>query len=340
MKNDNSQLITEEEIYLSLNDLFQDYYKIYYKEIKSFFLFILIILLIFFYRGKSKDKVPVSKINLCMCVIAKEENRYIREFVEFYKKMGVDTIFLYDNNDLNGERFEEVIPDYIDNGFVNVTNYRGLISPQQKSYEVCYKNNMRSYDWFIFYDVDEYIYLKDFNDIKSFLNDKRFKQCQRIQLNWVFYTDNNLLYYDNRTLEERFTEKEPNARKYKTGGQQEIKSIVRGHIKNINVHCIHVIDRSLYNCDGFGKKKPIVRITTLESDYEYYYIKHYYSKSTEEFIEKIMKTDAYHKNGEEKRMNKIKRYFTYSEVTKEKLDLIENRTKLNLSSFRKLIKNQ
>ena len=36
------------------------------------------------------------------------------------------------------------------------------------------------------------------------------------------YTDNNLLFYDNRTLQERFKEKEPNVRKMKTGGRQEI----------------------------------------------------------------------------------------------------------------------
>ena len=32
------------------------------------------------------------------------ENKYIREFVEFYEKHGVDKIFLYDNNDIDGEK--------------------------------------------------------------------------------------------------------------------------------------------------------------------------------------------------------------------------------------------
>ena len=37
-----------------------------------------------------------------LCAIAKNENLYIREWVEHYKNIGVSKIFLYDNNDING----------------------------------------------------------------------------------------------------------------------------------------------------------------------------------------------------------------------------------------------
>ena len=46
--------------------------------------------------------------------------------------MQVDKIFLYDNNDINDERFEDVISDFIENGYVEIINYRGLITPQKK----------------------------------------------------------------------------------------------------------------------------------------------------------------------------------------------------------------
>ena len=42
-----------------------------------------------------------------------------------------------------------------------------------------------------------YLSLKDFKNIKSFLNQNKFSKCQAIQLNMYFHTDNNLLYYDN-----------------------------------------------------------------------------------------------------------------------------------------------
>ena len=74
----------------------------------------------------------LKKIKICICTIAKNENRYIKEYVEYYKKYGVDKIYLYDNNNPNSERFEEVIKEYIDQNYVEVNNWRGIKSPQMK----------------------------------------------------------------------------------------------------------------------------------------------------------------------------------------------------------------
>ena len=121
--------------------------------------------------------------------------------------------------------------DYIINGFVEIINFRGLVAAQLKEYQDCYKNNYKKYDWLIFFDMDEFIFLKNYKNIKKFLKKKIFDKCQRIQLNWIFHTDNNLLYYDSRNVLERFTEKEPNARNRKIGGSQEIKSMVPTSMK-------------------------------------------------------------------------------------------------------------
>ena len=43
----------------------------------------------------------IKNTKVCICTLGKKENRYVREFVEYYEKYGIDKIFLYDNNDLN-----------------------------------------------------------------------------------------------------------------------------------------------------------------------------------------------------------------------------------------------
>ena len=73
----------------------------------------------------------------------------------------------------------------------------------------CYQKNYQNYDWLIFYEVDEYIHLKNYTNIKKFLTEERFNNCSKIYLNWVFHTDNNLIHYDNRSVQERFPETEP-----------------------------------------------------------------------------------------------------------------------------------
>ena len=60
---------------------------------------------------------------ICLCVIGKEENLYVEEYISHYKMLGFNHIFIYDNNDINGEKFEDVIKDEIKNGFVSIIIY-------------------------------------------------------------------------------------------------------------------------------------------------------------------------------------------------------------------------
>ena len=72
-------------------------------------------------------------------------------------------------------------------------------------------------------------------------------------------------------------------------------------------------------------------IFATENDYTNYYIDHYYSKSTKELIEKVMKGDNLIIKYEYERL-KIKKYFTQSIITSEKLDMIEQKTGLKFLS--------
>ena len=168
-----------------------------------------------------------------------------------------------------------------------------------------------------------------------FLNNSRFNHCQKIQLNWKFHTDNNLLHYDNRTLKERFPEVSKRARGKKVGSFEGIKTIIRGYIPGIKIDCIHRLNTKILPCNGFGRETKPLGIVSEVADYEYYYIDHYYSKSTEEFIHKLNKGDALFRDN---RMDRIKNYFYENDITKEKIDYIEKSTGLNLSVFRNRIK--
>ena len=268
-----------------------------------------------------------------MCTPAKEENKYIKEFIEHYKNYGVDKIFLYDNNDIDGEKFDDILNQYIKSKFLVVVNFRGKKKAALDMMHDCYQKNYRYYDWLIFYEVDEYLYLKDIKNIKIFLNNVKFSKCQKIQLNWIFHTDNNKLYYEDKPLKERFPEREEKARNRDFGGSLQVKSILRGHIPNITINCIHTLNRKLYTCNGFGEKQKPFGIRTRKSDFKYYYIDHYYCKSTEEFINKVNKGDIlyYKKNI----LHRINNYFKMNKMTNEKIKMFEKGIGLNLSILRK-----
>ena len=295
-----------------------------------FFLLLIISSRIFFKEIKDKE------IKVCLCTPGKNENKYIKEFVEHYKNYGADKIFLYDNNDLDGEFFEQEISNYINDKFVEVVNFRGKKKALLLMMNDCYRKNFRNYDWLIFFEIDEYIYLKDFTNIKEYLNSTKFIKCQKIHLNWVFHTDNNLLYYENRPLKERFPEIEDRAQKNINNVSQGIKSILKGHIPHIKINCVHSLNSKLKSCDGFGNIAKINGIITSHPDFRNYYIDHYNFKSTEEFINKINFGDAlFFKDNQ---IDRIKVYFGNNKITLEKIQLVEKGTGLNLSEIRNKLK--
>lgn len=217
-------------------------------------------------------------------------------------------------------------------GFVEIINWRGKKLPQIKAMNDCYKRNYNNYDWFLFYDIDEYIHLKNYFNIKYFLNEKKFCNCQLIYLNLILHTDNNKLYYQNESIFKRFPETVPLTKP--EAKRLEIKFILRGHISNVKIKNQHYCNYKLKNCDGFGKKNMNKEIYTRNPDYKYFYIDHFFSKSTEEFIDKLIKGDCRYSKFQKMKLRKIGRYFNQSEPNRDKIDLIEKRLNISFNNSR------
>ena len=321
-----------------------------YKSSKYILIFFFLVILytyfgeiIFYNIFKSifPNFIKKQKKEICICTLGKEENKYIKHFVEHYKNLGVDKIFLYDNNDKNGENFEDVLSEYIKEGFIEILNYRGKIAPQLKVFEHCYNKYQSVYDWIIFFDIDEFIHLSNYTNIKKFLHEKKFDKCKLIYFNCVRHTDNDLLYYDSRPLEERFPIIHWNSSMY------TLKSIIRGNITNhIKFTTTHWLNRGLKKgCNVFGKfVHPTWKVQLGDSinhpKYKMYYIDHYCFKSTEEYINKINKGDGEFGFKKRIKMHKIQLYFEYNRITLKKINYIENKTGLNLEEYKLMLQKE
>ena len=287
----------------------------------------------------SMNKINKSKTKVCICTLGKKENKYVKEYVDHYKALGVDKIFLYDNNDINDEKFEDVLSDYVKDDFIKIFNYRGKVAPQLKIFEKCYNSNKNKYDWFIFFDIDEFIHLNNYNKISDFLDEKKFKDCKLIHFNCLRHTDNDLLYYDNRSVVERFPIILWDSKLY------TLKTIIRGKTKRyIRIITTHWLNRGLSGgCDVFGESVIPTRKRRLgykinQPKFKQYYIDHYCFKSTEEYINKINKGDGVYGDSIKNKMHKISLYFGYNKITLEKINYIEKKTGLDLGKFKLVLK--
>ena len=305
--------------------------------IKTFLFITYIYVLNSIYKIELFQEYKLTNLKVCICTLGKDENRYITEFVEHYKKYGVDKIYLYDNNDLDGERFENVIGKFVDTKFVEIIDWRGVkgTSTYYAIMDSCYQTYHDIYDWMIFYELDEFLYLKNYKYIKSYLINKKFDKCESIQLNWVHMSDNNQIYYENKPLYERFPEIGKNVVKNQYNKICFVKTIVRGHLNNITINQNHVLSEKLKACNGFGKKSQVKKIESLNPDYEFNFIRHYYGKSVQEFIEKIKRGDLL--RGNEKSIIEwaIEKFFYINKITEQKIRYIQKSfgDKYNLTKY-------
>jgi hypothetical protein len=133
------------------------------------------------FNEKQKLSKKIFILKICLCAIGKNENLYIKEYVEHYKKIGYNHIFLYDNNDLDEEKIGDAIPkNEINNGFVSIINFRGKKLAILEAYRDCYEKYNKVYDWLSFYDIDEHLEVKlnNTHTIQKFFNDQRYKICK------------------------------------------------------------------------------------------------------------------------------------------------------------------
>ena len=248
-------------------------------------------------------------------------------------KLGINKIFIYDNNDVKGENFDDIINNYIKNKYVEIIDVRGLSSIQIPVYNHCYRKNKDICDWIGFLDFDEFLYIKNNENIRNYLYDEKFNKCQLIFFNWVIYDDNDLINYDNRKLIDRFTHPKL---KYYQG-----KSFIRGNINNLVVPTTHIPGINVFNfCNSNGKFiHPRNFIGNKFEESSKAYIKHFYTKTAEEFCRKVNKGHAHFHKDHPKYINSINLrlnlFFKINKVTQEKIKIIEKCLNMKLNRFKK-----
>ncbi len=266
-------------------------------------------------------------MKVAVCAIARLENRYIREWVEYYKDLGVDTIFLYDNNFDGEERFEDVIGDYIDSGFVVLIDYRNHIYCQMGAYQSYYDTNNNDYDWMMFFDIDEFLtFTNNEMKVKDYLSQSKFDEYGMIHINFLDYGDNGLVRYEDKPVLERFIQPImplDYTANYDFPENCHIKSVVRCGQKIDFCETVHtpLLDGKCCNsagneCDG---RSPFCEINITEA-----YLRHYRTKTIEEFIN-IKARRGYPDINKDHFINNspVEDFFKFNKRTKEKIQYLE-----------------
>ena len=148
----------------------------------------------------------MSDIKVCIFCLAKREELYIEEFIEYHLGIGFDYIYLYDNEDM--PTYEKILVRYLSK--VKVIHLPGnnyTESIQSKIMNDFKTKHMYTQDFThaIHIDIDEFILLKKHTSMKEFIKDFIKNDCGAITINWKYFGSSNNTKYENKPLTERFT---------------------------------------------------------------------------------------------------------------------------------------
>ena len=284
-------------------------------------------------KNKSEiDFNQTSKLNIALCTMGKGENLYAKEFVDYYLKLGIDHIFIYDDNDPNTEKFTDVIGQT----YKDVTifeNIKDKIRHQSTAFTDCYERNKLKYDWFLMIDMDEFLYLVEDNNIKEYISNHVFDKCDFIKFHWAHSTDNGLVHYDNRSLFERF--KPPYL------SEHFVKTMIRGNISELE-YWVHspllspIKNISCFNNGEIINKKKVIIESIDPVNFDKAILIHFRYKSTEEFIAKYKRgySDWLGDSLKDVLNSHVNVYFEQNKITLEKINYMEKELKINLWNIR------
>jgi hypothetical protein len=202
-------------------------------------------------------------MKVALVCIAKNEDNYIQEWVDYNLKLGFDHIFIYMNNWRTDIEHPQVTKIEFDG-----------VSQQRNAYLNFTTHRKHDYDWAAFFDVDEFLVLKKHKVVQDFVQD--YNNHVGIGINWYMFGNNgHTEVIDNEYSQiKRFTKR---------------GSVMNEHVKTIlNCRINSTMDiHNPYNLRITSPNRVLFQGPfNRNTNDEIAQINHYYCKTRLEFIEK------------------------------------------------------
>ncbi len=216
-----------------------------------------------------------------VCMIIKNDNEYLAEWLDWHIKQGVEHFYIYDHDSLQPvSEFIKELPENIRNK-ITVIQFGGEHDfAQHEAYNDCLNKYRAESRWIGFIDSDEMTRVKENKKLPEFL--KEFENSAGLFIGWEMYGANGRVKKSAEPVRQRFT------RLTEYTGQDGVgKVFVQPYMMR------QMLTHNGYTVDGFGIVDEEHNAVECGQAWKYglphekICIDHYYTKSYEEWIEKI-----------------------------------------------------
>ena len=218
----------------------------------------------------------MNQTDAVICCIAKDEQRYILEWITYHLKLGFAKIYIYDNSDdFNTKLFFEKIDKKITDKLVLI-HFPGR-GQQVPAYENFRVHHSKKHTWTAIIDIDEFIVMKEWMPISKFL--EKYCATGALGLNWRLFGDSGHTVYTDEPVTSRFI-------MCQKGINPHVKSISKNSdVERYNIHNSTTKKGILKDCFGNHISGPFNNKGNLNIAY----INHYFVKSKEEWTIKRLR---------------------------------------------------
>lgn len=149
-----------------------------------------------------KELSAIKKNKICLFVNARDEPKIV-EWIVHHLFLGFDNILIFDHLS------KTPIQNIIQNTFGTKVSVVNITEPSNIKIKLM-ENAVRiakeyEFNWMLYLDADEYIYLKYISNIKQMLHRFSIQGADAITLNWVMFGSNNLEKEPKGGLMESYT---------------------------------------------------------------------------------------------------------------------------------------
>ncbi|NJA07109.1 glycosyltransferase family 92 protein [Methylococcaceae bacterium WWC4] len=146
----------------------------------------------------SNHSVELPRHKLSVTTLMKDEDRFIPEWIAYYRMIGVSHFYIYDNRSLKRRRIRNLLAPLIAQGIVTLIDwdYPYVSGAPDNSWRFCQRGQMHHClykygsfsDWMLFIDVDEFIYpVNAEQDFLRFLESREHPNIAALQFKMIWF---------------------------------------------------------------------------------------------------------------------------------------------------------
>ena len=214
-----------------------------------------------------------------ICAIIKDEQRFLREWLEYHLALGFAHIYLFEDY---GSTSHKDIVEGLQNVTLRSVEYDTPVSNHHSSgtqtelYNWFLKKAKAEHlaDWILYTDVDEFLRFEDGYDLQKLCNE--FKDETGIWLSWRFYNASGHVKRPEGGVLENYTQEAKPEERSDRDIQWMLKSFVNVH--NAERTSVHEV------IGGVNVRHEHQRPVFI---FEKAWINHYFTKSWEDYVERM-----------------------------------------------------